>query len=272
MMMEAAVHQRASFVTLTYEDPVAQNGSVQPRDLQLWLKRYRKVVGRFRYFGVGEYGDDSAHAHYHVCVFGRGREDMHIVRSTWALGRTSCTDLTVERAQYTAGYTVKKLEAKIDPRCIGRAPEFARMSLKPGIGAVSVAQIADALRDRPGWSYFEGNPDVPKVLQHGKRKMPIGRYIRTRLRIACGLEGGEPDEARFQRVAEVLNMWKDYVSDAELQEAKQNPSISDRASVSEIPPSVRALAKKRQAEAKENRMRLNEYRHSLFKLRYGERI
>lgn len=83
-----------------------------------------------------------------------------------------------------------------DPRLLGRAPEFARMSLRPGIGALAVSDIAGTVRQN------DLAPDgiVPTALQHGRNILPLGRYLRRKLRLALGLLEGSTDEeiARFQ--------------------------------------------------------------------------
>lgn len=64
---EAQMHDRSSFVTLTFaEDP----GTVCKKDLQLWLKRLRKKMGKLRYYACGEYGEKFGRPHYHAILFG----------------------------------------------------------------------------------------------------------------------------------------------------------------------------------------------------------
>lgn len=99
---EAQQHQHCSFLTLTYNDRWAPNdGNLQPRDLQLFLKRLRKRLHRvlasdtkrarpqsqrvsssdprnrilsnprapLRYFACGEYGEETGRPHYHLLLF-----------------------------------------------------------------------------------------------------------------------------------------------------------------------------------------------------------
>ena len=188
IVLEALVSASASFITLTYED-MPENGSLVPRDLSLWLKRFRKAAGPHRFFAVGEYGDQSWRPHYHVCLFGRRAEDGDLVQRTWALGFTSVGTLTFQSAAYCAGYVTKKMTVVDDVRLGGRCPEFARMSLRPGIGAVAIPQIADSLRHPAGEREIARLCDVPDVLRHGPTLYPLGRYLRAKLRAGLNVEG-----------------------------------------------------------------------------------
>ena len=81
--LEASLHEHNSFVTLTYADQfLPEDGSVNPRHTQLWLKRLRKVLDprKVRFFLCGEYGDQTFRPHYHACLFGVGLDDAHLDR------------------------------------------------------------------------------------------------------------------------------------------------------------------------------------------------
>lgn len=158
---ESRMHQDNMFLTLTYDDEhLPKFGSLQYRDVQLFLKRFRKQCGQFRFFCGGEYGDTLERAHYHVLVFGHRFDDCERANSVrsrsavyrsatlerlWPYGYSSIGDVTVASARYAATYCIKKITGEraaehyqaVDLRTgeIGdRVPEFARMSLKPGLG------------------------------------------------------------------------------------------------------------------------------------------
>lgn len=220
MMLEAAVHPAASFVTLTYKE-LPDGGNLVPRDLQLWIKSYREILRKkgecgFRYFAVGEYGDYSQRPHYHLAIFGRGMEDGELVKKTWKHGFTMVGTLTLSSAAYVAGYVTKKMTAKDDPRLHGRYPEFARMSLRPGIGAPAIHAVAEALQNKHGWDEINRNGDVPSVLRSAGRTMPLGRYMRARLREELGFKfrSDNPEKA-FKKTAELLDLYKDYLLNTE---------------------------------------------------------
>lgn len=180
ILLESFLHSCNCFLTLTYApEHIPAGGTLVPRDVQLFLKRLRKVVApaTLRYFFVGEYGDDTERPHYHAALFGISPLSTHIVQEAWGLGHVMLGDLTPQSARYVAGYVTKKMTSKLDSRLNGRHPEFSRMSLRPGIGAGAVDRIVEALG-----SNLNDRGDVPATLHvHGKM-MPMGRYILGKLR------------------------------------------------------------------------------------------
>lgn len=220
IILEALVHPASSFVTLTYApENVPDKGSLNPVDLQKFLKRLRfNSVQKLRFFGVGEYGDLTQRPHYHLALFGLGKLDTPLVDQSWGLGYVYLGDLTLQSAQYVAGYVTKKMTAKDDPRLQGRYPEFARMSNRPGIGALSIQQVADALSNRHGWDEISTLGDVPHSLRHGGSVYPLGRYLRSKLRKAMNFEEtGQSKEESIRQSNELLSMFKDYFNDAPLE-------------------------------------------------------
>jgi len=156
------LHDLNVFLTLTYDDDhLPPGGSLVKKDFQDFMKRLRfQHDGRIRYFAVGEYGDQLSRPHYHVCYFGTFPSDAKRLRSLsaerfatyesaswnriWGKGHIHVGELTYASAQYAAGYIFKKLHGKLGEDHYKRVdadgvwhpiePEFARMSLRPGIG------------------------------------------------------------------------------------------------------------------------------------------
>lgn len=223
-MLEAMQNEENAFVTLTYSDgelPWLKLGSkdfsglratLEPRHLQLFLKRLRRVIAplKVRFFGVGEYGEDGDrrevwNPHYHVALFGFPRcsygdsrwsarqpcrcASCVVVERCWNRGFVGLGAIEMKSAQYIAGYTVKKMTGADDARLGGRVPEFARMSLRPGIGAIGLAAVASACGVG---GYVQRAGDVPAQLDHGGRGLPLGRYLRRKLREECGLDAAAP--------------------------------------------------------------------------------
>lgn len=163
IMHEASLWPDSCFVTLTYErDALPPHGSLCHEDYQLFMKRLRKQRGKVRFYMCGEYGEDNFRPHYHACLFNvHFREDMvpsgrsgsgelfydsPSLSKLWGHGIVSVQDLTPETASYTARYIMKKALGQDAETAYERvdletgeivqlAPEYAAMSLKPGIGA-----------------------------------------------------------------------------------------------------------------------------------------
>lgn len=206
--LEAAQYKDNTFCTLTYsEENLPEDASLDPLALTLFIKRlrkwYEKLGKKFRYYGVGEYGDQSNRPHYHLALFGfpnceRGRTTRQrngscclycdTVRDLWGKGLVELAPLEPGSANYVAGYVTKKLTKADDPRLEGRHPEFARMSLRPGIGAGMMDEIASTLMEL-GVEY----DDVPDQTQEGRKKYPLGRYLRQQLRLRVGREKQTPE-------------------------------------------------------------------------------
>lgn len=202
LMLEALCHERNSFATLTYAPENYSGVSLRPKDMQDWLKRFRKRIApkTVRYFGVGEYGDLTGRPHYHLALFGVGCEGplayggcgcptCCVVRETWGFGHVLLGQLTEKSARYIAGYVTKRLTSPTDPLLNGRHPEFARMSLWPGIGAAAMERVAALWKTYP---LAQRIVDVPPVLRHNRNLLPLGRYLRRRLRKELGRDAQAP--------------------------------------------------------------------------------
>ena len=79
-MLEATQHAESTFVTLTYSEqslpklPLVGGllPTLQRKDVVGFLKRLRTNVSpvKFRFFGCGEYGEQTERPHYHLLLFG----------------------------------------------------------------------------------------------------------------------------------------------------------------------------------------------------------
>lgn len=190
MILEALSHEASCFVTLTYNDEsLPPGGTLLPSDPQKFLKRIRKAVAphKLRYYLVGEYGDRTFRPHYHLCLYGLSVDDYQIIADAWSIGgapigHVVVGSLTFESAAYVAGYVTKKMTSHDDPRLGGRHPEYARMSLNPGIGAHAMDEVAELLYTKHGSRELAELGDVPSVLKHGSKSFPLGRYLKRKLR------------------------------------------------------------------------------------------
>lgn len=216
--LESLTHEHNCFVTLTYSRfHIRGDWALDPRHLQLFLKRLRKAVypTTFRFFAVGEYGERDCRPHYHLSLFGlSGYQRIndilvadHIEKS-WGLGYTYVAEFNEATAQYTCGYVVKKLK---DPD-YGRGwnyPEFARMSNRPGLGAKAMSVMAAGL-DRQYQDWGEG--DVPRTIRVGKRTIGLGRYLLAQFRQSSNFTpeyiAELKQDASFQASLEMLAMYE----------------------------------------------------------------
>lgn len=187
------------------------------------MKRLRKSEGPTRFYMCGEYGPENARPHYHACLFGVHFRDDMVPRGTsnsgqlfydskklealWGHGIVSVQDLTPETASYCARYIMKKVlgkDAKTaynkiteNGEIIEMKPEYAAMSLKPGIGA--------------GW-FEKYNRDVfphDFVVQNGQKRTPPKYYDKLRER-GDNVKG---DEIEFARQMRAINARADNTDD-----------------------------------------------------------
>lgn len=205
-MLETMDHESSVFLTLTYdEDHFPENGSLNPRDLQLFVKRLRKryAPNRFRFYAVGEYGDKTERPHYHLALFGfpfcaylNTRKASScckvcdMVRETWGFGHVFLGTLEQSSARYICRYVLKKMTNPEDLRLNGRHPEFARMSNRPGIGLHAMDEVANTILKHGLDKTLE---DVPNSIRIGEKEWPLGHYLKQQLRRRIGRDAKAPE-------------------------------------------------------------------------------
>lgn len=128
----------ANFLTLTYSDENLKYGdgvpSLDKTDVQKFLKRFRKENAKhtkrpLRYYAVGEYGTQTGRPHYHLCIFNHDMRTLDRLNHLWPLGHTDIGQITDASIHYITKYHVNFRKDYED-----RAPEFALMSRRPGLG------------------------------------------------------------------------------------------------------------------------------------------
>lgn len=176
------MHEHSLFLTLTYDDRYLPLTLV-PADLSGFVKRLRGRIGRFRFFGVGEYGDRFGRPHYHCLLFGAAvsRDERlspetyrsNVVHGAWQFGEHMVGEVTPASAAYCAGYCGKKFGVRehgrevFDPETGEVAAwqrPFARMSNRPGLGVPYLERYGRELLR--GFAVRDG------------RKVPLPRYYR----------------------------------------------------------------------------------------------
>lgn len=162
-MHEAQMHERTSFITLTYSKKnLPADGSLDVKHWQDFAKRLRKKKGPFKFYHCGEYGDSNYRPHYHAAIFGidwvEDRKLYTITKQgnrlftsaeldeTWQKGNVWIGNLSFESAAYVARYIMKKVNGdqaeahyQWTDRTTGEIftlkPEYTTMSRRPGLGS-----------------------------------------------------------------------------------------------------------------------------------------
>lgn len=171
----------AFFVTLTYADDhlTYKNGypAVSKRDVQLFLKRFRKFIYPFkiRYFAVSEYGPDNLRPHYHILLFNYPKELYgklnEFLEQSWSNGFIRIDPINTARINYVTSYC---LDSSTLPEYLEK--NFMLCSRRPGIGSsfLDNTKYTDhALSALDGFVYLSDGNDTIKA------SMP--RYYRDKL-------------------------------------------------------------------------------------------
>ncbi len=234
-MLEAALHDQNAFVTLTYDDEnIPEDMNLDPDHPKLWLKRLRKRISpvNIRFYLVGEYGEKTQRPHYHAAIFGyptcqRGQTrttrdaricciNCEIIRQSWGKGNVYLGSLETSSAQYIANYTTKGMTIAGSYKLHGRHPEFSRKSNRPGLGRDAMFDVAHTLMQ---YDLDTSETDVPHNLRHGKKQMPLGRYLRRNLRKMIGKDE-KISQAAFNEInQQMLPMRAAAITD------KEDPSL-----------------------------------------------
>lgn len=228
-MHEAQMHEHNQFVTLTYNpEHLPQFGTLRKDHFQDFMKRLRKRrEEKLRYFHCGEYGETYDRPHYHALIFGLDLPDRvpfqkingnlyfrsPELEEVWGKGYVTVGAVTFESAAYVARYIMKKQSGEhagkkysvdgIDYSTgeIMKTPEYATMSLKPGIGE--------------SWYERYGHSDCHAhdfVVQDGKR-VRVPRYYDKLL------ERRDPE--RLQKIKDLRRQNRDTDTSPERLEVRE---------------------------------------------------
>lgn len=190
IMLENTQHARSCFVTLTYIPMyLPKGGNLDASDLRNFFKRLRQRIRptKIRYFACGEYGNKNWRPHYHIALFGIGKESVDAIRKAWThpedgelIGKIDVGEINKNSARYIAKYVVKNMYWK-NPMLDGRIPEFTRSSVgrkgsafEGGIGAPAINEIAQKIRK-------DNKRLRVRELQYGKRRFHLGRYLQGKM-------------------------------------------------------------------------------------------
>lgn len=144
LMEEEKRCSSSHFITLTYENaPITKSGfmTLQKRDLQLFIKRLRKLnQNKLKYFVCGEYGGKTMRPHYHMILFNC---NIETISEAWKIPKT---DISIGFVHYgkvskaSVGYTLKYMckQGKIPVhKNDDRNKEFQLMSKGLGLSYIN---------------------------------------------------------------------------------------------------------------------------------------
>lgn len=181
---ESLLYSDNYFVTLTYAPeslPIKDTINLETGELVTGnplvpehLTKFMKDLRRYwsyhfdhdnvRFYGVGEYGENTGRPHLHICIFNLPHLDdlipfftnklgqqiylSPLIETIWSKGQVSVGAVTWQSAAYVARYMLKKQKGKdaqwfYDSQAI--TSEFVRMSRRPGIGFDWYAAHKDSL-------------------------------------------------------------------------------------------------------------------------------
>lgn len=166
MMLELRYHEKACFITLTYNDDnlpmktyINQHGeqkisyTLEKKAYQDFMKRLRRHYEpeKIRFFACGEYGSQTRRPHYHAILFGVDfAEDRKVLKvdkgyymyrsptleALWPFGYSMICDVNWNTCAYVSRYCTKKFGTRqnIYYQTFNIEPEFNLMSRRPGLG------------------------------------------------------------------------------------------------------------------------------------------
>lgn len=200
MVHELAYHDKASFITLTYDDDhLPEGGTLCKRHVQLYLKLLRKEMypRKLRYYIAGEYGELRKRPHYHGIFFGLGleEEDQLLTITFWPhadwsndhIRRHAFGIVNDDTIRYTAQYIDQKLygdEAMEVYDATGRERPFNLQS--KGIGRQWCDEHVELIST--GRITFRGRPST------------IPRYYVKRLDLDMSAIGEQADVDEIERL------------------------------------------------------------------------
>ncbi len=145
---ESKTSQYSYYITLTYgRDEYGDSGHIHAAvltysDIQKYMKRVRKTVGKFKYFVVGEYGSERGRAHWHLIMFTNEplsdeiKYEENYIEKHWPHGWSYFRKFHPQQAYYCCKYVFKDYK---DDLKVSRH----EMSKKPPLGHDWFMQLAD---------------------------------------------------------------------------------------------------------------------------------
>jgi len=185
----------AQFLTFTYRTenvPLTVDGEVtlRKRRFQNWLKNEQKILGKFRYFAVGEYGSKLGRPHYHMVIFPENPKQAGLLCARWEekYGFTSQYPVTDGAWRYITKYATKYLSRTQDQEKLGQKElEFRVSSRRPVLGADFGSLLLQRLGKAGKTYWFEKVGDVPRSFRVEGVVYPIPKAILQKMRKTAGI-------------------------------------------------------------------------------------
>lgn len=184
---------RSWFLTFTYDDenvPTTDEGHLTLRKKKFlkWVNHTIERVVPFRYYCVGEYGEDTFRPHYHMAVFPRRDSAIAQICDAWKHGYKSASPMVENRARYLAQYTSKKLTKADDSRLKdGMEPEFRSSSRVPPLGSSFVDKLVHQYSTVGGREVLRRFGDVERTVRLGGKVYGIPPYLLRKVRERLGI-------------------------------------------------------------------------------------
>ena len=187
---------RSYFLTITYrgsELPTASDGvtpTLDKRAILKWLENTAKALGAFRYYIVGEYGEDGGRPHYHLALFCESSRQAWAIteRAKKHMGRAELASMSPRRARYLAKYSTKKLTSGSDPRLkASQEPEFRSSSKRPPLGSEFALQLAQMYRTAKGQKWLRERGDIETSVKLDGQSWPLDNWMKTKVRKELGI-------------------------------------------------------------------------------------
>lgn len=160
LLKEMENHKFCYFITFTYNDE--NHKEINKRDIQLFLKRYRKKYDLdLKYYICGEHGETTGRNHYHA-IFLQDKEipDLKFFANNlyiseefakcWNMGNCLISKQVNERSiKYTIAYTLKKLgEEKVVLMSKGIGLDYFKVN-KESIKAHDGFYVQNGFKQKP---------------------------------------------------------------------------------------------------------------------------
>lgn len=178
---ESKTSNHTYYITLTYgRDEYGDSGHVRAAcltysDVQKYFKKIRKSVGKFKYFVVGEYGDENGRAHWHLLMFTQNplpneiKYEQNFMEKHWKHGWSYFRHFHPQCAYYCCKYIYKDFKDDLKTA-------LHEMSRKPPLGHEWFQDLAERYVEA-GLSPQDLSYKFPDVTR--KNGMPF-KYFMTR--------------------------------------------------------------------------------------------